>query len=344
MSERHASNESHDAALDGRVLEFTVDEGAYAIHLHSVIAISQREVTPTYSLSGRTRRVRRFLIHRGEPALVVSLRLALGFDGNEPPRDGYLVLRSGPLLIAVPIDASVGLDALDFGSRAPLASAVVRDGGLPIGHLIEIEARPVVLLDPNRLLDHELRAEATTAAQSAVRFIKRQERIAELWSEIAAMPAVPAVQHFGRLCRRNGRPKAAAAVRHVLRHLEPGAASGEGPGSQDGVFDDRLLGEVLALAGARRTGELIIDTGNGAGLGSLMLRDGQLVAATVGGDWGEPALRRLLALGASESEFAEVAAPEGAPQFAHSTVASMLSALEQLAAEPRLRRGRATTH
>src|SRR5512139_44203 len=135
------------ADATARVLVCSVDRGLFGIQAGWVEAVYPTASTPVHSTRTDAGQRQPFIVHRHEPALIVDLRRAIGLDVvlGEATRDAFLVLRSGPALLALPLDHCVGIRTLDLGERLPVPSAVQRDGGLPIGHLVELDGRMLVV-------------------------------------------------------------------------------------------------------------------------------------------------------------------------------------------------------
>ena len=307
------------ADATARVLVCSVDRGLFGIQAGWVEA-----VYPTAAMTVHTTRTdagqrQGFIVHGDQPALIVDLRQALGLEGvlGEATRDAYLVLRSGPALLAILVDHCVGIRTLDLGERPPVPCAVRRDGGLPMGHLVELDGRMLVVLDPARVLDSRHRDDLLSALRRAQAICQRQHKLAALWEEIRCEPSAATLRAYAGLCSRTGRARAAAAARAVLAAL---------PGTADGADDERqaLLRALLRLAAERRTGALTC-TCDGIGA-ALDLADGRLVALRAGAEHGRAALARLLAGPCREIAFVDGDVAGGGA--VDSTAAAIISALE----------------
>lgn len=316
------------ADANARVLVCSVDRGLFGVQAAWVEAVYPTAAMAVHAARTDAGRRQPFIVHRGEPALVVDLRQAIGLDGilGDATRDAFLVLRSGPALLALPVDHCVGIRTLDLDELTPVPSAVQRDGGLPIGHLVELDGRMLMVLDPARVLDARHRHELLSARRRAAAICQRQHKLAALWEEIREHPSAAALRTYAGLCSRSGRARSAAAARAVLAAL-PG---GNGPG--DG--DPALLRTLLRLAGERRSGSL---TCSSDGIGAaLEIADGRLIALRAGAEHGRAALARLLAAPCREIAFVDGAVARGQAPV-DSTAATVIAALEARAPRRRKR-------
>ncbi|MGH7787828.1 MAG: chemotaxis protein CheW, partial [Candidatus Binatia bacterium] len=173
------------AAGAAKLLVVSIDDGLFGCHLDWVEAVYQ-ETLPAQLMRHGGGRARPFVVHGGAAAAVVDLRELLGLEAalGRVRRPGHLLVRSGTGLLALPIDACAGVRELDLSGHTPLPTRVLRDGGLPLGHLIEFDGRILTVLDPNRLLDDALRAELAPLQAKAQTLLERQARAAVLWEEI----------------------------------------------------------------------------------------------------------------------------------------------------------------
>ena len=174
--------------------------------------------------------VQRFFADAGALALIIDLREILDLQAvpAAPQRAHYLVLRSGNIMLALAVDACLGVRELDLHAQAPVPSMVLRDGGFPVAHLVSLDAKMLAVLDPSHLLDGAVRNPLTDLQHRAERFLARQAKLDTLWTEICAQPSAASLRTFAGLCARNGRRRAAAATRLVLKHLT--GANGDGAG------------------------------------------------------------------------------------------------------------------
>ncbi|MFN8644466.1 MAG: chemotaxis protein CheW [Candidatus Binatia bacterium] len=316
------------ATADARVLVCSVDRGLLGIHAGWVEAVYPVAAMALHATRTDAGQRQTFIVHRGEPALVVDLRRALDLDGvlGDATRDAYLVLRSGPLLLAVPVDHCVGIRTLDLGERPPVPCAVRRDGGLPLGHLVELDGRMLLVIDPARVLDGVLRDQLHSALRRARAICQRQHKLAALWDEIRCEPSAAALRAYASLCSRTGRARAAAAVRAVLAALpDAGGEPDAGP---------PLLRALLRLAGERRSGTLRCLGEDGAA--TLDLVDGRLAGIRAATEHGRAARARLLAAPGRARDFGAGAGGAGGGPL-DSTAASAIAALETIGARRRRR-------
>jgi chemotaxis signal transduction protein len=319
-----------------RVLVFMVDDGFFGIHLDWAEAVYQREAVVVHAVRTRAGGAHPFLSHRGEPAFIVDLRRLLGLHDvlGEAARSAFVVVRSGPYLLALSIDELVGVEPLDLGSRVPVASNLVRDGGLCVAHLVARENGILVVLDPNRLLDGGMRDALEPALRSARASLERLRRMDELWATMRKAASLADVRNYARLCRRGGRSRAANAARTILKFMEPGgAAAAESP-------SERLIGELLGLAEAQRTGDILFEFSEGRPGGKIVLQRGRVVDAEYDGEWGTGAFRRLLDATVGQCRFVEQEPADHPARIAESTVALLISSLQGLGEERRGRRER----
>lgn len=319
------------AAADARVLVCAIDRGLFGIQAGWVEAVYPTTATAVHTTRTDSGQRQPFIVHRDEPALIVDLRRALGLDGTlgTATRDAFLVVRSGTSLLAVPVDHCVGIRTLDLRERAPVASAVQRDGGLPMGHLLELDGRMLVVLDPMRLLDLTLRDEILSARRRAAAICQRQHKLAAMWDDIRREPTSATLRAYASLCARSGRARAAAGARAVLAALPSAHAEAD-------RTDDRqaLLRLLLRVAAERRSGTVTCSR-DGVGA-SLEIVAGRLVALRAGTDHGRSALAHLLADSCQDVTFTEgiVAAGRGNPD---STAATIIAAFETRAPQRRKR-------
>jgi hypothetical protein len=275
-----------------------------------------------------------FLFHRDEPALLVDLREA--FELYEPlgraTRSSYLIVRSGSILLALPIDACVGVREIDFSSQAPVPTRLLRDGGVPVGHLVEVDQKILVVLDPNRVLDDGARETRVDVYRKAQLFRERQLRMAVLWTEIRAHPTVAQVRAYARLCSRTGRARTAAAAREVLERMTAAPAETNGAGPV-------LLAEIIRRARERDSGELIVESA-GYEAGRLIFHEGRVIDAAQGAAAGTAACKLLLAVPPSSLRWQDCETGARSVQIQDSTVALAIETLDQLAGEQRGRRAR----
>ena len=319
-------------ARAARVLVFSVDDALFCLHIDWVEAVYPRDAVGVYPLRARSGQRQRFVSHAGVPALIVDLREALDLQVvlPVPQRAHYLVARSGSLALALAVDHCLGVRELDLHTQTPVPSVVVRDGGFPVAHIVSLDGRMLAVLDPSHLLDNATRGMMDAMQRRAQGFLVRQARLEALWAEIRLQPDVANLRAFGRLCARNGRPRAAAATRLVLKHL-----TGEYHDGQATAEPDRLIGTLLRLGLERRTGELVMTAvTNGH---KLTFVEGRIVNASADAIHGKAAVARLLAARNPNYHFVDTQSAAGAVQIHDSTAALVITSLEALGAERRTR-------
>lgn len=322
-------------ARPARVLVFSVDDGLFAIHLDWVEAVYPRTAVPIHAIkNGATRRA--FVFHHDEPALVCDLREAFGLEQSlgRAARAELVVIRSGSILIALPSDGSVGVRDLDLRSQIPVPTRLLRDGDVPVGHVVEMDSKMLVILDPNRLVDGAVRERLLAVHRKAVLFRQREAKRQALWVQIRERPVPADVRAYARLCSRNGHARTAAAARAVLKHLVSTAAAPEGQQSAPS-----LLEEVMSWARAGRTGELIVETSADSEPGRLYVIGGRVIDAQYQGESGRAAFKHLLAQPGTRIRAGDVQMAPRAEAIPESTVALAIWALETQEAERRGRRG-----
>lgn len=316
-----------------RVLVFHVDDGKFCIHLDWIEAIYPRKEVFLHSLKAADNTQQTFLIHRGQPAWVVDLRQALGLGGvlDPIPRPAFAVVRSGSALIALQVDECVGVRDLDLAERLPVPAAVLRDGGNPVGHLVELDGQVHVLLDPNRLLSAELRDALDPLLPEALAFRDRQQKLERLLREVKLRPNPGNLKTYARLAKRNGQTRAAKAAQLIAKSLE------QGDGTDGTIRGDlgagTLLKDILRLAAAEESGWLEI-SGAQAG-GRLIFKNGRLVDATFGGERGKPAVKEILALRDGQYEFRKGPTDQVVPRMQEATAWILLEVIQQLTEERR---------
>jgi hypothetical protein len=262
--------------------------------VHTVYARNEARVH-TLKLAGATSRS--FLIHREEPALIVDLREAFGLSEilGVTDRAVFVVMRTAPLPLAVPVDACVGVRDLDLRTRMPVPTALQRDGGFSVGHLVELDGRMHTLLEPSRILSSALRERLDSFLQEARAFCEREQRIAALATKLRDESTLADLKVYARLTRRNSRTRAAAAARVVVKAAqEAERQAGDGVAVSGDLTADTLLCHLLTLSAACETGELQIMLQSGEPA-MILLAGGRIVDAEVAGAWGRPAVRQILA-------------------------------------------------
>ena len=286
-----------EATRATRVLVFTVDDGYLCVDLDRVHTVCARNEARVHTLKLANAASRSFLIHRGEPALIVDLREAFGLSEilGVTDRAVFLVMRAGPFPLAVPVDACVGVRDLDLRTRTPVPTALQRDGGFSVGHLVELDGRMHTLLEPSRILSSALRERLDSFLQEARAFCEREQRIADLATKLREESTLGDLKAYARLTRRNSRTRAAAAARVVLKaaqEAQPQASDGTAVSGE--LAADTLLRHLLTLSAACETGELQFTLQSGEPA-VIFFAGGRIVDAQVAGAWGRPAVRQILA-------------------------------------------------
>lgn len=317
-----------------RALVFQVDDGSFCIHLDWVEAVYPRAGTALHSLKG-TGSGHRFLIHRGQPAWVLDLRDAFGLGDvlGQSERAAFAVVRAGSALLALQVDACTGVRDLELSSKAPVPTAVLRDGGFPVGHLVELDGRVHVLLDPSRIPGNALRDELDPLLQEALAFRDRQDKLVALSAELRRTPSITGLKAYARLCRRNGMARTASAVRPVLKAAEN--AHGLNGGWSGTLGGETLLRDLAAIAYAQQTGELHFQLGTRTA--TIYFDAGRIADAHVGGEWGKGALREILSTRDGSYEFEATAQAVKPQRIDDATLWVLVEAIEQLTEERRAR-------
>lgn len=323
----------------GRVLVFSADDASFALQLDWVQAVYSRDSVAVHVAKSRGGRAQPFLLHAGEPALVLDLREALGLSAllGEKARAAFLVVRSGSFLVALQADAVLGVRDLDLHGQTAVPSSLVRDAGLCVGHLVEQDGGILAVLDPNCLVDGSLREILEPANREARAFVDRQGKVDALWAEICKAPTTAALRTYSRLCKRVGRSKAAAASRTVLKFFE--GLEGAGSPSADS-FPEKVVLDLLRASGEKKTGLYVVGQAAGGGEGRIFLESGRIVDAIFQNDWGRRALKRILELREAQGSFSADADSGRPVRISESTVASLIAALESIGEERRGRRER----
>ncbi len=321
-----------------RVLVFLVDDGLFSVHLDWVEAVYETRAVDRHRVRVEKGPWQHFLLHRGEPALIVDLREAFDLTGvlGETERAAYVVIQSGGYKLAIAIDQVSGVQDLELDAHSPVPSSLVRDGGIPVGHVVQLDDRMVVVLDPHRLLSGARRDALEPVWTRAKAYAQRDRQMSEVWSEVCNTPSAENVRVFGRLCGRNGRPKAAAAARAVVKayaDLESGADSGPS-------LAERLTAEIVRRAGAGQTGSIDIDGADGAQIGCVFVAGGRVIDAQQGAEWGRMALKSILAHDAGRVAFVERDLGQHPERISESSAALLISSMEAVALEQRKRRAR----
>lgn len=343
-----------------RVLVFNVDDGLFALHIDWVEAMYPWASVQAHNLRNGDGRAVSFVLHRGEPALVIDLRDAFNLTPllGATQRSEVVLVRSPSFLVALPVDGCVGIRELDLESQPPVPTSLTRDGGFPVGHLVALDGRPMALLDPRHLIEARERDALVPLAHKARAFEERERRSQALWREICLQPSESNLRAYARLCARNGRSKTAAATRTVLRHLEQLAAEGgrrlevdieawdaaaASPSPAAVVpAEERFLREIICLAGEMVSGELIVPHRDGTEESKVFLVGGRSVQAHHGAERGRTAFAQLLAAQPEHFYFVETSEPPAEQRINESTAALLISTLEALSRANRARRPRPT--
>lgn len=326
-------------AQSNRVMVFAVDDGYFCMHLDWIEAVYQREDAPLHVVNIATGTGRRFLIHRGEPALVIDLREAFELADvlGSTDRDAFMIVRSGSFLLALQVDACIAVRPLDLHASVPVPAKLVRDGGLSVGHLVEIDGKVHGLLEPNRILSGPLRERLEPLLKEAVAFRDRQNQIAALAAELRRDPKLPAIKAYARLSRRNGRARAAAAARLIFKTAQEVEQQGNDTTHVAGdLIADTLLRDLVRLTAARQTGEVQVALSNGES-GKIFFDAGRIADAFVPGEWGRGAFKRLLGARDGSYNFTPTETPVHPQRIADAAAWLLIETVEQLSEE---RRGR----
>jgi chemotaxis signal transduction protein len=322
--EDYAADPSKRAS--SKVLVFAVDDALLGLHLDWVEAVYPHATTERHAVKVG-RRIQPFLLHRGEPAFVIEPRalFQLPSAADAIERAGALVLRSGSHLLALGIDVCIGVEELDLKLHPPIPTALTGDGGVPIGQLVDLHGRLVVVLDPNRLVDGAGRDAIARAAREAADYLKREAQMAALWPEICSQATIANLRRYGRLCRRNGRPKTARIARMIGKVFEEPEGANNGNGSAEPSFEGDLTTVLTRVARQRRTGEVAV-VGNGdEEHGRVLVSAGCLIDAVSSRSHGVQALGELLSRREARARFVAGEQRAGAvSRFAEITVAAAL--------------------
>jgi chemotaxis signal transduction protein len=324
-----------------RVLVFSVDDGLFGVHLDWVEAVYEAKAVELHRVRVEKGPWHFFLLQNGEPALVTDLREAFDVADvlGQPERSAYAVIQSGGYRLAVAIDQVSGVQDLALDSHPPVPANLQRDGGIPVGHIVQMDDRMLVVLDPHRLLSGARRRALEPIWSRARSYGERHERMKETWREVCTTPTEENVRAYSRLCGRNGRPKAAAAARAVLKAMADPQTGLQTNGAIPKLVD-QLVGEVVRRAGSRSSGILEVAGDDGPTVGALFFADGRVVDAQYRSEWGRMALRSLLALDGGRVSFNERNLGDHPERLAESSVASLISTMEDVAMEQRKRRSR----
>jgi chemotaxis signal transduction protein len=324
-----------DVRNTARVLVFSVDDGNFCIHLDWVEAVYQRSDATLHSLKGDDGAAHAFLIHRGQPAWLLDLREAFDLAGllGTAERAAFAVIRAGSALWALQVDACTGVRDLDLSSKVPVPANVIRDGGFPVGHLVELDGKLHALLEPSRIPSSKLRDGLDPLLQEALAFRDRQEKLTQLAADLRRAPTVVALKAYARLSRRNGMPRTATAVRVVVKAAESGHRLN---GSIRGNLAlDPVLRDVVALSTAEQTGELQFQLQTGVAI--IYFDRGRIADASFRGEWGRGALKEILASREGLYEFIIRESAIKPQRIDDASLWVLVEAIEQLTEERRAR-------
>lgn len=326
-------------ARAARVLVFSVDDGLFSVHLDWVEAVYPRAALTVHAVRMKGARPRPFVLHRQEPAPLIDLREAFDLEAaiGTTTRSELLIVRSGSILLALPVDACVGVRDIDLRTHVPVPTTLLRDGAVPVGHIVELDGKMLIVLDPNRLVDGSAREALVFVQRKALLFREREIKLNEVWKVLVTQPTVSNLRVYARLCSRNGRSKMAAAARAVLKCLSDGDGAGtaNGAGEPGGV-----LLAMIQSAHAGRTGLLHVRAGEANETGRVIFVAGKVVDAACAGEQGRAAVKHVLALPAATTQFVDGDASSAPERMTDSTIALALWALDALANERRPRRSR----
>ncbi len=328
-------------AQSDRVLVFSVDDGLFGVHLDWVEAVYEAGTVELHRVRVEKGPWHSFLLHGGEPALIIDLREAFDVADvlGQPERSAFAVIQSGGYRLAVGIDQVSGVQSLALESGSPVPANLQRDGGIPVGHIVHLDDRMLVVLDPHRLISGARRSSLEPIWTRARAYGERDEKLTQTWREVCASPSEENVRVFARLCGRNGRPKASAAARAVLKAMGDSQSGLLANGTPPKLVD-QIVGEVVRRAGSRGTGMLEVAGEEGPSVGALFLSDGRVIDAQYRSEWGRMALKSLIALERGRVSFSERDLGEHPERLAESSVASLISSIEAVSLEQRKRRGR----
>ena len=328
------------ATRPSRVLVFAVDDGLVCVDLDWVEAVYQRGDVRVHAAKDARGVSRGFFVHRGAPAVIIDPREALGLDTLLGPttRSAFMVLRTGSCLIGLAVDAFVGVRDLDLGAQTPVPSSLLRDGGLSVGHLIELDGKLHALLEPSRIISSLLWEQLAPVLKESQAFSERQQRLVELTAELRREPTVSALRTFARLCRRNGRSRAAATTRAIVKTLQEYEQHTNGSGLVAGdLGGDALLHDLVRLSAARQTGEVQLHVPDDESA-TIFFDAGRIADATMARQWGRAAFKRILALTEGSYSFAPSDVPVHPQHIDDAALWLLIDTMEQL------NEGRRTRH
>lgn len=337
-----ATTETAEFSRSTRVLLFAVDDGSLCVDIDRVDTIYARNEARLHTLKDADGLSCSFLIHRGEPALIVDLREAFGLSEilGLTERAAFILMQAGSFPLALAADACVGIRDLDLRAKTPIPSALQRDGGVSVGHLVELDGEVHTLLEPSRILSSALRQRLNPFLQEARAFCEREAEITALTLKLKAETGLSDLKAYARLARRNSRTRAAAAARVVLKAAQDadqhaydrGAVSGE-------LAADTLLRDLLTLSVARQTGEVQV-TLPGGGTAVLSFAAGRIADAQIAGALGRAAVREILAQHNGAYRFIASGVPVHPQRIQDSAPWLLVETIEQMAEARRSRHAR----
>jgi len=325
-----AYTETAAATHTTRVLVFGVDDGNFCMHLDWIEAVYPRDEVTLHSIKAPNGSHRTFLLHRA-----FELNDFLGAT----ERGAFLVVPAGALLLALQVDACLGVRDLDLRTKVPVPSSLLRDGGLCVGHLVELDGKLHGLLEPNRILSSALREQLEPFAKEALAFRDRERKLRTLIEQLRQQPTTAALKNYGRLSRRNGRTRTANATRLVLKALQDSESVTAAAQIAGDLEAETLLRDLVALAAARCTGTLEIQL-PGDTTATALFDEGRMVDCTLAREWGQVALKHILTAREGFYRFAAGELPSHRACFDDATAWLLIEALEQLSEERRGRQGR----
>jgi len=316
-----------------RVLVFAADDGPLCVDINRVDSVCTRSDVQLHTLKTGDAVGRTFLIERGEPALVVDIREALGLTEilGVTDRAAFVVMRAGSLPLALAVDACIGVRDLDLQAKAPVPTALQRDGGFSVGHLIELEGTIHTLLEPSRILSGTLRARLDPLLEEARAFCEREKELASLAQRLRADGPLADLRSYARLARRNGRTRAAAAARAVLKMAQEAEQHvREGDPIAADHPTETLLRDLLALSSSHQTGELLLGP-PGCDTNAIFFVSGRIADARTAGLVGRAAFKEIVTLHDGPYRFRPSDVPIRPQRIEGATLWLLVETLEQSA-------------
>jgi hypothetical protein len=65
---------------------------------------------------------------------------------------------------------------------------LLRDGDMPVGHIVDLDQKMLVVLDPNRLVDGAAREALVLVQRKALLFEERETKLTEVWKALTTQP------------------------------------------------------------------------------------------------------------------------------------------------------------